>query len=350
MATLPDGVTSAGAIGAVAFDEVAYIREGRYAVKDEPLDNQTYQAAMEEGRKRSADQSTVVSDSKSKKPILPKVGFLDLDQSCRLRILSFVNTMQELASLSMTCLVLATDCRHEDLDQRRQAVINCQHGFRQVLERMHAKRELLNNRFPCIKFINAEKESVPWFCGSDCRQWRQPWLEGVTSLDLSLDASYVDRDRNARQISWYNLNVFLEIMPNIHEIDFSCSFIDASDRLLNLKSLRNIKRVQWHNGLSGMSTFHGTLFGCCDQLEELYLDDFCFEPEGSRLLEDCRRRLRRVSLKGAKFRTSGFFKPLSPRFLSEFVRGTPTLEWFKSDLSETSIASLQDEHPRVEFC
>jgi hypothetical protein len=62
--------------------------------------------------------------------------------------------------------------------------------------------------------------------------------------------------------------------------------------------------------------------------------------------------MERVSIKGAMTGTwdmSETPQQLSDRELMEFVRATPSLKWFRSDLSPESVAILQQERPEVHF-
>jgi hypothetical protein len=67
--------------------------------------------------------------------------------------------------------------------------------------------------------------------------------------------------------------------------------------------------------------------------------------------------LERVTLKNATYlerygRRSGnsYWKKLPQEALIKFVRHTPKLRWFCSDLTQDNIAILKEERPEVEFC
>jgi hypothetical protein len=67
--------------------------------------------------------------------------------------------------------------------------------------------------------------------------------------------------------------------------------------------------------------------------------------------------LERVTLKHADYReryngnpTDCFWKTLPQEVLIKFVRHTPKLRWFCSDLTQENIAILKEERPEVEFC
>jgi hypothetical protein len=62
--------------------------------------------------------------------------------------------------------------------------------------------------------------------------------------------------------------------------------------------------------------------------------------------------LERVTLKHAEYHTIRYYswKVLPQEALIKFVRHTPKLRWFCSDLTRENIAILKEERPEVEFC
>jgi hypothetical protein len=63
--------------------------------------------------------------------------------------------------------------------------------------------------------------------------------------------------------------------------------------------------------------------------------------------------LERVTLKHAEYQSSSTFNnwiELPQEALIKFVRHTPNLRWFCSDLTQENIAILKDKRPEVEFC
>lgn len=69
----------------------------------------------------------------------------------------------------------------------------------------------------------------------------------------------------------------------------------------------------------------------------------------------CNAKLERVSLKNARCREPRIISSPGPEHifpqigLVKFVRNTPSLRWFRSDLSPENIAILQAERPEVTF-
>jgi hypothetical protein len=61
--------------------------------------------------------------------------------------------------------------------------------------------------------------------------------------------------------------------------------------------------------------------------------------------------LENVTLKHATYKYgNGYWTMLPQEALIKFVRHTPKLRWFCSDLTQENIAILKEEHPEVEFC
>jgi hypothetical protein len=60
--------------------------------------------------------------------------------------------------------------------------------------------------------------------------------------------------------------------------------------------------------------------------------------------------LERVTLKRARYDTLYGWRILPQEALLKFVRHTPKLRWFCSDLTPENIAILKEERPEVEFC
>ena len=104
-------------------------------------------------------------------------------------------------------------------------------------------------------------------------------------------------------------------------------------------------------------------------LNELYMDnilcdwryDKLFAPLMNQFFDEdsriqrffffaCNTNLERVSLKGGRYIGMDGKENDFPQFaLIRFVRRTPTLKWFRSDLTEQNIISLSKERPEICF-
>ena len=106
----------------------------------------------------------------------------------------------------------------------------------------------------------------------------------------------------------------------------------------------------------------------CQNLKELHVDNSTFfyggrnprpalaldhpsHPIQYHMFSYCKSKLESVSVKGIKFYLPG--KPekhvVGQAGLMHFVRSTPTLKWFCSDLTAENIAALKVSRPDVEF-
>ena len=99
---------------------------------------------------------------------------------------------------------------------------------------------------------------------------------------------------------------------------------------------------------SGYSALHQF-----ENLKELYLDNSILNYFPENFLSHCNGNLERVSLKGTKTQKIDEIvrepRPLPDEVLMKFVRATPTLRWFRSDLSLKAVAILKQERPEVQF-
>jgi hypothetical protein len=59
---------------------------------------------------------------------------------------------------------------------------------------------------------------------------------------------------------------------------------------------------------------------------------------------------RNIDSLGEFYRTNLPWKKLPQEAMIKFVRHTPKLRWFCSDLTQENIAILKEERPEVEFC
>jgi hypothetical protein len=105
------------------------------------------------------------------------------------------------------------------------------------------------------------------------------------------------------------------------------------------------------------NSFSPAIVAYCQEYSQLeqeeWFDDFSRSNNGVDwvLLQEY-PNLERVTLKHADYQSSidGSWKVLPQLALLKFVRHTPKLRWFCSDLTEENTASLKEERPEVEFC
>ena len=188
-------------------------------------------------------------------------------------------------------------------------------------------------------------------------------LKEVTSLDCSIIpkqarrilTTYVEYIDKA-----FSLGLALSlIVPNLREIDMSHVPLTSIAVAWLAENNPNLVIIRWNRSLIWPINNE-----CCDHikacqhLEELYLDDcrmlLSHEDLDPDLLWTCYsssiKKLRRVSLRKAKWYRKGSFCPVPQEALLKFVRCTPSLKWFRSDLTIENVATLQKERPDLTFC
>ena len=133
-----------------------------------------------------------------------------------------------------------------------------------------------------------------------------------------------------------------------------------------------LKKVTWVGHRYAMSILGDSLRDLCN-LREIYMDSSVFYTDwGSRnhhhqayqLFQDCKQNLERVDIGHCQVQnfmwsgtpgTSGNLtacyraEPIPQEALVRFVLSTPTLRWFRSDLSLFNVTMLREERPEVDF-
>jgi len=299
---------------------------------------------------------------------------LSLPDECHLAILEF---LPDLSDVACTCRRLRDARNHHILDQMRIAVINCRSAttsekLLRTFQTMQTKNHGPANRFHrhavALKITDAYK-ILPTFIGTfpiDLLRWCLP---RVQRLDLSCVSD------NALKNCRVNVNTFMflaTMLPNLRDIDLSGLEVNQFGfSFLPLKS-PYIECIRWNDaGVEQILT--GQYFASCHALKELYMDRSVFVvpmhdehaffwdnvPGGleKTILCACQDRLERVSLQGVQYRVHGGInndgsqaKPFTQASLMRFVRTTPALRWFRSDLTPANVALLQRERPGINFC
>jgi hypothetical protein len=190
-------------------------------------------------------------------------------------------------------------------------------------------------------------------------------LQHVTVLDLSFPSNAL---KKGIEIPAGILNILGRMMPFLREINLSNASVSDSSFLYFVDECRTLENITWNNNHES-TWILGNVFMRCNNLKELYMDDSIFfsatvveaalEDEGNRvccILYRCNTKLERVSLKnlkisdGHRFNTTPHpLRNVSQAALVKFVRLTPSLRWFRSDLIPENVAVLQAERPEVTF-
>jgi hypothetical protein len=193
-------------------------------------------------------------------------------------------------------------------------------------------------------------------------------LRHVRVLDLSFPSNALERDTQLVECIPALLSC---VMPCLKEIDLSNACVpEAVLRSLAL-CCRVLEKVTWNNHQEASTYMTGeALLNVCTSLREIYMDDSVFifrtgESQAIHALTEqfasrsifchCNANLVRVSLKNAKCREPGTSfssaptEPFPQIGLVKFVRSTPFLRWFRSDLSPENVAILRAERPEITF-
>ena len=295
-------------------------------------------------------------------------SFMTLPVDCRIAILQCVPNLSE---ISCTCRQLRLERNHPSLDQTRTATIRFRgttSGETLVECLKHMKDALGTCGFPIELQLTGSPYVMPTDFGRYSHMVREWTLPQVRLLDLS---NRISDDAGPRRIDISVLMFLAMVLPNLLEIDltgmqtnqFSLSF-------LSWKSPQ-LRCIYWTcAGVDQPAS--GLHLSACQNLQELYMDDCIFSIIGDdeermfgsnaeyddgnddddTLFRCCRSQLQRVSVRNAMYRVyddKRQIKPFTQSCLMKFVRGTPTLRWFCSDLTPDNCSILQKERPNVFF-
>jgi hypothetical protein len=172
------------------------------------------------------------------------------------------------------------------------------------------------------------------------------------------------------------------MLPNLRELDISYMKVTESAVNAFAKKCPNLEVFRW-NGSDDTLRLTGKNLAMCKNLKEIYLEDsrlyysfrqasdtpFLVHQENSDailagnhiFLCFCASKLERVSIKGCKWYSWDIMTMSHPLgqgpdadipqdVMVKFVQNTPTLRWFRSDLSAENVHLLQAKCPNVIFC
>jgi hypothetical protein len=306
-------------------------------------------------------------DSSSLSMIIPSLLTLPFD--CRIAILQCVPNLSDIAC---SCRQLRHERDHPSLDPMRTATIRFREptsGETLVQSLKHMKDVLGKTGFPLELQLTGSAYVIPTDFSRYSHLVRQWSLPQVRLLDLS--NGITTEDDEPKRIDISVLMFLAMVLPNLLEIDltgmqtnqFSLSF-------LSWKSPQ-LRCIYW-NAAGVDQPASGLHLSACHNLQELYLDDCIFsiigddeermfgdtdeedrsDDDDDTLFRCCRSQLQRVSVRNAMYRVYDDrrqIKPFTQFCLMRFVRATPTLRWFGSDLTPDSCLQLQQERPHILF-
>jgi hypothetical protein len=341
--------------------------------------------SFEDSNKRSSVPVSFIGDGKRLR--IPNdndsiVGFDDIPAECNVCILLFLD-VDDLANIAQVSRRFNENSLHPSLPQNRTATLTCV-GRRldkstgtfscsplPLLQMLRDKGALDQyRRFNKVKIIRhnlLEKVSIPEVRGMALGRFVLPHIR---VLDLSFPSNPLKNDTKL-EVCIVALLAFT--MPCLREIDLSNANVAESALYHFAFACPALEKITWnhHQGntlASGTNTLvSGTALNACQRLKEIYMDNSIFrygsadidelaagQDEGHDgrdydIFRKCNTSLERVSLKNAKFSFFGPTKSFLHIGLVKFVRNTPSLRWFRSDLSPENVAILQAERPEVTF-
>ena len=316
-----------------------------------------------------------------------------LPQDCRRNILSYVSPTELYSNYAATSRLCHADSHDSQLPQtqfgefhvtgRGETEINME----SLLERIsHTSfRNAWQSPRSHMKIVSHERDGAVVKTRADDLTFDEMQVQAsalsfpsITSLDLSV--SYCKQGGNnlnrvlPRGITWL-LSI---LMPNLIELDLSNLHggpVNEGDSiselaLFNATNCPNLRKVVWNNRVGGGYSLRGRDMKTLSNLRELWVDnllcdwkyDKLFAPLLSQFFDEnsiiqrffffaCNEKLERVSLLGGSYvkiesNDAINFPQMS---LIRFVRNTPQLKWFRSDLTEENVRMLSEERPEITF-
>jgi hypothetical protein len=304
-------------------------------------------------------------------------GFDDVPAECNVRILQFLD-VDELANIAQVSHRFHENSLDPSLPQNRTATLACVRRWDESTGTFSASPLLLMQklidkavldqcwRFTKIKIVGhnlLENITIP-----EVRDMlpNTRMLHHVRVLDLSFPSNAVQRDTNFKDCV---PALLASAMPCLVEIDLSNAGVTESALGYFAYECPGLEKVTWNNHHAN-TQMSGEALIDCEHLTEIYMDDsvFTYDVGESPLILaltgqwvsysifcDCSTNLVRVSLKNAKCREPRAFLSPGPAEtfpqigLVKFVRNTPSLRWFGSDLSPENVAILRAERPEVTY-
>jgi hypothetical protein len=299
-------------------------------------------------------------------------SFDKISLECNARILQFLD-VDDLANAAQVSRRFNENSLHPSLPQNRTAMLTCVRRLDKstgifscsplpLLQKLRDKGALDQyQRFTKIKMIGHNLLDSASYVEALNEVPDPRTLPYVRSLDLSFPSTALQKDKKFKVCVSAILSC---TMPCLREIDLCNAHVAESALRHFAAQCPALEKITWnhHHGTTNMS---GKALNACQSLKELYMDNSVFTfsiYEDYRLhlgsddciFSRCNTFLERVSLKnaGIRFTYKPYTFPTLPMYqtcLIKFVRNTPSLRWFRSDLSPENIAILQAERPEVTF-
>lgn len=315
-----------------------------------------------------------------------------LPHDCRRNILSYVTSTELYASYAAASQLCLADSRDAQLPQTKYGEFHAtgrgetEINMESLLERISHSSFVNAWQSPRshVKIVSHERDGAVVKTKADDLTFEEMQARAIslsfgsiTSLDLSVSQCKNGGNLNRvlpRGITW----LLSTMMPNLIELDLSNLHggpMNEGDSvselaLFNSTNCPNLTKVVWNNRVGGGYFLRGRDMKTLTNLRELWADnlhcdwryDKLFAPLLSQFFDEdsivqrffffaCNERLERVSLLGGsyvKIRTNEAIK-FPQMSLIRFVRNTPRLRWFRSDLTEENVRMLSKERPEITF-
>jgi hypothetical protein len=288
-------------------------------------------------------------------------------EDCRIHLLSFLDE-NDLSSVAQVNRQFRDDSKHSSLSQSRTVIIECHDSVELLIAKLLQMQT--TGKFSRFQQIEVQISNPKHLRNLLLEQIKSlvgnVRLTDVTSLYISTAIKpSLEQDLQAKatitapttfQSKGNVLKALCLLLPNLRHVNLTNLSVGRA-MLDNLSS--RCRHLESITSRCNLVFLRGPKFSL-PLLKELLVDDslfvrydsWCDEPmaEDPVIFKYCNRILERVSIKNVLCRND--YKregPLTQGTLMRFVRDTPNLKWFRSDLTPDNTAVLQAERPEVTF-
>lgn len=306
------------------------------------------------------------------KSVLPNALSTLHDHDCLLSILGFLSweDLNVFALASKECCQVRN---HPSLDQTRSGTISLGKGVSNIKELMEkARREQWSNTF-CGHRTHLRLSGLTYL-SSNIDPVTQDFVNTIAPLSKvqSLDCSIVPKHQCVQTGRPWFLAPFEDyvdkgfaqgltlslLVPNLKAIDMSHLPLTLVGVAWLAENNPILQSIRWNRSLiwpiSNDSCAH---LKAMQNIKEVFLDYatfiFCSGINEQMLWDSLSTNsfnLERVSLRGARWYKNGCQSKITQDFLVKFALNTPSLKWFRSDLSPENAQKLRKARPDLVLC
>lgn len=305
----------------------------------------------------------------------------DIPPECRFCIISYLQTSELFGSYALVSRQCRKDSLCGSLPQIHWGEVFCNEKFVPFLHRMASPSFKAAFRHPRerLKVVGHSSLERPEssFQELECLAFAAQ-LPDFKTLDISIPKSVEGEHCLPRSVPWALSKMFQNLkmldLSNVHGGPKEEGDLVSELAFFNHFNCPKLEIVRWNNRVGGCTFLRGHNMKTLEHLRELYIDGILvdFRYDGDFALETynfltsdseerciffkCNKNLQKVSMLGAHFLEKTSEEPSAPLVfpfpqsaLLKFVRSTPTLRWFRSDLLPSNVEKLQKERPGVVF-